>query len=361
MPARHRLLIGLGTLTVGLVVAEPGAGAGPPSRAGAGAAGGGACTTYFVASVRRGPHAATDYAGVLTARLDARGRFRGGSFVPLEGGRVAVAGRTHGRGISLVLRTGQGTLAGTGSVRGSLARCVGTLQGRLRGPGRRDRGSWLATTGQTLQLPGGAVLFTSAETSNHPNPQVVYRAPNLGPATVYAGAMNTTGNLDGPRLAARMNRPSGLGYDADRSLVYVADVSNASIRRLDLNSGQLTTTIRSSDVVAAARAAGYPGVTGWEPQGVGVVAGASGALLIADVRNYVIWRYNPATLAFKLFAGLPGAAGHAGGSDRAVRFSAPQQIMVGGDGLIAVAEPTAQRVRLRDPGSGSWSTIGVCC
>ncbi len=361
MPARHRLLIGLGIVTVGLVGAEPGAGAGLPARAGARAAGGVACTTYFVASVRRGPDAGTDYAGVLTARLDARGRFRGGSFAPLEGGRVAVDGRTHGRGIRLALRTGRGALAGTGSVRGSLARCVGTMQGRLRGPGRLDRGSWLATTGQTLQLPGGAVLFTSAETGNHPNPQVVYRAPDLGAATVYAGALTTAGNLDGPRLAARMNRPSGLGYDAGRSLVYVADVSNASIRRLDLNTGQLTTTLRSSDVVAAAHAAGYPGVTGWEPQGVAVVAGGSGAVLIADVRNYVIWRYNPATLALKLFAGLPGASGRADGGDTSVRFSAPQQIVVGGDGLVAVAEPTAQRVRLRDPGSGTWSTIGVCC
>ncbi|HEU0318168.1 MAG TPA: hypothetical protein VFR49_12605, partial [Solirubrobacteraceae bacterium] len=230
----------LPVLAVGLAAAgsSPAAGAGrrPPARASAASA----CSTYFVASVRRGPHAGSDYGGVLTMRLDAAGRFRGGSFASLQGGRVAVAGSSRGRGISLTLRTPSGRLLGTGSVRGSLAHCVGRMQGQLAGPGRADRGSWLATTGQSLQLPNGMVVITSAETPNHPNPQVVYIAPSLGAASVYAGALNTPGNLDGQRLAARLNRPSGLAYDAARSLIYVADVSNGSIRRLDMGSGQLT-------------------------------------------------------------------------------------------------------------------------
>jgi hypothetical protein len=361
MSTRTRPLAALGAvgvLATGLGVAGAAAGA---SRARAPVAAASTCTTYFVASVRRGAHAGRDYAGVLTTRLDASGRFRGGSFVALQGGTVAVSGAAHGRGVSLSLRTGAGTLSGTGSVHGSLAYCVGTMQGRLRGPGRADRGSWLATTGQTLQLPGGVLLLTSAETNNKPNPQVLYKLPASGAATVYAGALNIAGNVDGQRQAARMNRPSGLGYDGDRSLVYVADVSNASIRRLDMNGGQVTTVLRSSDVVAAAHAAGYPAVSGWEPQGVAVVSGGSGALLIADVRNYVIWRYNPSTSQLKLYAGQPGLSGHADGSDTAVRFSAPQQITVSSDGLVAVVEPASQRLRLRDPGTGAWSTIGVCC
>jgi len=35
---------------------------------------------------------------------------------------------------------------------------------------------------------------------------------------------------------------------------------------------------------------------------------------------------------------------------------------VSSDGLVAIAEPTANRVRLREPtANGSWSTVGVCC
>lgn len=358
MITRSRLFAGLGALTAGLATVA--AAAGPPPLAAAAHTklqAGSACSTYFVASVRRGPHLGVDYAGVLTARLDGSGRFRGGAFVALAGGRVAVSGSVHGRGVRLSLRTHDGLLTGTGSVRGSLAHCVGTMQGSLSGPGRRDRGSWLATTGQTVSLPNGDTLFTGAETGNHPNPQVVYRIVGIGSANVYAGGFNLPGNVDGQRLSARMNRPSGLGYDSARSLLYVADVSNAEIRRLDMNGGQVTTVLRTSDVVAAAHALGYAGVTGWEPQGVAVIGG--GAVLVADVRNFVIWRFNPATLQLKLYAGLPGSSGNSDGLDTVVRFSAPQQIVTSSDGLVAVAEPTTNRVRLRDPGSGRWSTVGV--
>ncbi|MEA2302050.1 MAG: hypothetical protein QOE44_2585 [Solirubrobacteraceae bacterium] len=355
MPRSTRVLTAVAlAAATGLI----GAGASPAAPA----AGGSTCSTYFVASVLRGPRAGKDYAGILTLGLDRRGRLVRGSFVSLQGRRVSVKSAVRGGAISLTLATRDGSLIGTGTVEGSLRHCVGRMRGALRGPGRLDRGSWLATTGQTLDLPGGVRLFTSAETSNQPNPQVIFRTDGVSPATVFAGGLNTPGNLDGPRRSARMNRPSGLAYDAARSLVYVADVSNASIRRLDMSTGQVTTTLRASDVVAGAHAAGYGGVTGWEPQGVAVAAGGGGALLIADVRNFVIWRYNPTTLALKLFAGLPGSSGRADGSDTGVRFTAPQQITVdASNGLVVVSEPASQRVRLRDPGNGTWSTIGVCC
>lgn len=320
------------------------------------------CAMFFVASVRRGPHKGHDYAGALTLALDRAGRLRRGTFVPATGGRpVAVTGSVQGRSISLSVPTPDGTLHGTGKIHSTVERCIGTLRGSLKGPARRSSGDWLATTGQTIQLPSGAILFTGAETAGYSNPQVVYKAPPNSGASVFAGALNTPGNVDAQRLAARMNRPSGLAYDAPRNLVYVADVSNASIRRMDMGSNLVTTVLRASDVVAGARALGYTNVTGWEPHGVALAAGGGGALLISDVRNYVIWKYQPSTLQLKLFAGQPGLSGNNDGSDTAVRFTAPQQIMVSSDGLVGVGEPTTNRVRLRDPGNGRWSTIGVCC
>ncbi|MCA1689353.1 MAG: hypothetical protein LC720_02585, partial [Actinobacteria bacterium] len=277
--------------TAGLTGADSSPGAVPASPPAPSPAAASTCSTFFVASVARGPRAGKDYRGLLSLGLDRRGRLVRSSFVSVAGRRVGATGSVRGRTIRLTLATRDGKLIGTGTVAGSLTHCVGRMRGALRGPGRLDRGSWLATTGQTLDLPGGVHLFTSAETSNQPNPQVIFRTDGVSPATVFAGGLNTPGNLDGPRRSARMNRPSGLAYDAARSLVYVADVSNASIRRLDLSTGQVTTVLRASDVVAGAQAAGYPGVTGWEPQGVAVVAGGGGALLVTDARNYVIWRY----------------------------------------------------------------------
>lgn len=239
-----------------------------------------------------------------------------------------MTGSSHRRAISFSLRTPAGMLHGTGAVQGSLRYCAGRMLSKLKGPGRSNRGGWLATTGQTIKLPGDVTLFTGAETANTANPQVVYKVQGLnGPAGVLAGGLNIAGNVDGARLAARMNRPSGLGYDESRSLVYVADVSNASIRRLDMTTNQVTTLLTQSAAVAAARALGYTSVTGWEPQGVAV----SGSALLID------------------------------GLDTAVRFSAPQQIVAQANGLVFVAEPTKNRIRMREPSSGRWSTLGVCC
>jgi DNA-binding beta-propeller fold protein YncE len=151
--------------------------------------------------------------------------------------------------------------------------------------------------------------------------------------------------------------PGGIAFDAASSTLYVADVGNATIRRIVLGSGQMTTTLRASAAVAAAQAAGYPAVTGWEPQGVAV--GSGGAVFITDARNYVVWKYSPATQQLKLLAGRPGTPGNADGSDTAVRFTGPQRITVSSNGLISVADVISQRVRLRD--NGTWSTLSSCC
>jgi hypothetical protein len=348
------------TSVVALVGVGP---ASAPARSQVARSGGSTCTAYFVASVLRGPDAGVDRGGLLSVGLDRRGRVTRASFTSLGGRRVGVVLGTSGHEIRLTIATPRGSVVGGGRVDGSLARCVGRMTGQLTGPRRGDTGSWLATTGQTLQLPNGSILATASETANHPNPQVVYRATDLNsPLTVFAGGLNTPGNIDGQRLAARMNRPAGLAYDASRSVVYIADVSNGSIRSLNMGTNQVATTLRLADFVAAAHALGYGGVSGWEPQGVTMSPGGGGAILITDARNYAVWKYNSMTTQLRLFAGLPGASGHADGSDTAVRFTAPQQITVSSDGLVAVAEPTANRVRLREPtANGSWSTIGVCC
>jgi sugar lactone lactonase YvrE len=244
-------------------------------------------------------------------------------------------------------------LHGAGAVSGRLRPCVARMTGALRGPGARDRGDWLAASGQTVQLPDGSLYLTA------PSTHVMYRADNAlsAPSKVFAGAVSTPGNIDGPRLSARMNMPGGLAFDPASSTLYSADVGNAEIRRLVLGSGQMTTLLRPSAAVAAAQAAGYPNVTGWEPQGVAV--GSGGAVFITDARNYVVWKYSSATQQLKLLAGRPGTPGNADGSDTAVRFSGPQQIKVSPEGLIQVVDVVSQRLRFRD--NGTWSTLSACC
>jgi hypothetical protein len=309
------------------------------------------CSMYFVASVRKGPRAGTDYEGVLALKLDRRGRFRRGSFRPLRGGRVKVKGSSRGRAIAFSFPTRRGKLRGTGTVNGRLGLCLGIMEGGLRGPGRRNRGDWLAASQQSIQLSGGALLLSA------PASHVIYRKPDFfGAATVFVGALNTAGNIDGQRLSARLNMPSGMDQDAVRSLIYVADVGNASIRRLNQSTGQVTTLLRSGDAAAAALAAGFGGVTGWEPHGVGVDTG--GNLFISDARNHVIWFYNITTLKLKLLAGRPGSPGAADGIGTAARFKGPQNVGMAPDRTIANVVDALNCVVRQVTKTGAVATIG---
>jgi flagellar basal body rod protein FlgC len=76
-------------------------------------------------------------------------------------------------------------------------------------------------------------------------------------------------------------------------------------------------------------------------------------------RKQVILESTAATQFRQLLAGRPGTPGNADGSDTAVRFTGPQQIMVSSTGLISVADVISQRVRFRD--NGTWSTLSSCC
>jgi hypothetical protein len=285
--------------------------------------------------------------------LDASGRLTHGTLQLIHGGSLRVQRIRTSRDVGFRVVTRAGVLLGIGGVNGRLRPCVGRMTGALKGPGRRDRGDWLASSGQTIELPDGSLFITA------PSSHVLYRADNAlsAPSRVFAGAVNTLGNIDGPRLQARMNMPGGIAFDSASSTLYVADVGNATIRRLVLGSGQMTTALRPSAAVAAAQAAGYPAVTGWEPQAVAV--GSGGAVFITDARNYVVWKYSPATQQLKLLAGRPGTPGNTDGSDTAVRFTGPQRITVSSNGLISVADVISQRLRLRD--NGTWSTLSSCC
>lgn len=307
------------------------------------------CSMYFVASVRQGPLAGTNYEGLLTLRLDAHGRVRGGSFDLLDGQRVEIAAKSHDGVVKLTIRTADGKLTGKGPIVADLGLCLGTMEGSLKGPRPHSRGDWLAASSQTIQLSGGALLMSS------PTSHVLYRLPFGSPAVVFAGVLNAPGNVDGPRLSARFNMPSGIDQDAVRSLIYIADVGNAAIRRINQSTGQVSTILRAGDAVTAAAAAGFS-VTGWEPHGVGV--DNVGNLFISDPRNQVVWYYNATTLRLRLLAGLPGSPGLRDGVGTAARFNGPDTIAMSPDRTVANLVDTVTCVVRQVTKTGQVATIG---
>ncbi len=123
-----------------------------------------------------------------------------------------------------------------------------------------------------------------------------------GQVTTLAGVANDSGDADGIGLA-RLDRPRGLWGDGLGHL-YVSEVGNHAIRKVDLATGEVSTL------------AGLKGTSGFA-DGVGTAArfffpnaifGHGGYLYIVDDRNHVIRRMDIDSLEVESFAGWAGNA-----------------------------------------------------
>lgn len=121
---------------------------------------------------------------------------------------------------------------------------------------------------------------------------------------VGTGAKGYTGD-GGPALQATLNLPHELRFDTAGNL-YIADMGNDAVRRVDLKTGIITT-------IAGNRHKGYTGDGGPADQASlssphSIQFGPDGSLYICDVVNNAIRRVDPKTNLITTIAGT-GAAG----------------------------------------------------
>jgi DNA-binding beta-propeller fold protein YncE len=146
-----------------------------------------------------------------------------------------------------------------------------------------------------------------------------------------------------------------MGQDASRNVIYVVDVGNRTVRRLDQGTGQMTTMLRATDAMTAATAAGFS-ITGWEPHGV--AANNEGIVYVSDAGNHVVWQYNANTGKLKLLAGRPGQPGRADGVGTAARFKVPGRMGISPDGQIANLVDTGNCLVRQISRNGTVASIG---
>ncbi|GAB6392971.1 MAG: NHL repeat-containing protein [Treponematales bacterium] len=154
--------------------------------------------------------------------------------------------------------------------------------------------------------------------------------------TSLAGT-TSAGYAEGTGTAVRFSAPQGIAVDASGN-IYVADTGNNRIRKIT-SSGVVST-------IAGSRTAGYGDGTGtaaWFSAPQGIALDASGNIYVADTGNNRIRKITPERVVTSL-AGTT-SAGYAEGTGTAVRFSAPQGIVIDNAGAIYVSDTNNNRIR----------------
>jgi sugar lactone lactonase YvrE len=206
---------------------------------------------------------------------------------------------------------------------------VTTLAGMVGNSGSADG----AGTTTTFEGPEGIAVDSAGNifVGDGGNFTVRKVSPS-GDTMTVAGTAGSSGSADGIAAAARFNTPAGLAVDASGD-VYVADINNNSIRKIDA-SGLVSTvagsavTTGSADGFAQDASFNYPAYVAVDP---------SGNFFVTDTRNDTVRKITSAGVV-TTFAGLAGQVGSADGTGAAARFDQPEGIAVDSGGNVFVAD-----------------------
>ena len=231
---------------------------------------------------------------------------------------------------------------------GSLVRAGAALcLGLVLGPGPARVGAqMIATVGPPLLLPTGVAFdgqgnLYIAETSH----QVVRRVDGAGVLTTVAGTgVQGFSGDDGLATAARLDSPAGVAVDAAGNL-YIADSHNQRVRRVDAGTGVMTTVAGTGVASFAGDGGAAAGARLDLPEALAMDAG--GDLYVADVGNHRVRRVDAGTGMISTVAGsgIQGFSGD-GGLATAAAIDSPGGLAVDGAGNLYIADTHNQRVRV---------------
>jgi hypothetical protein len=143
------------------------------------------------------------------------------------------------------------------------------------------------------------------------------------------------GAVDGPGLSASFNEP--VGITGDGANLYVVDRTNHAIRRIRLSDNAVTTLAGEKEVPWDGSPSTYDNIVGTSahftnPYGIVVV---DNSLYVTDSDNHTIRRIDRNSGEVSTFAGLPGVPGPDDGTGTAARFQWPKGIASDGVSLYA--------------------------
>jgi DNA-binding beta-propeller fold protein YncE len=143
-----------------------------------------------------------------------------------------------------------------------------------------------------------------------------------GAVTLLAGYPGHLGSTDGTGTGALFNQPVGLAIDDSGTYLYVADLQNSTIRRVEIATGMVTTIAgkagynHSADGVGTAASFNRP----W------AITLRGTSLYIADTMSHIIRKLDLATNEVTTVAGTVGVPGYDNGTGTGSKFNWPRGI-----------------------------------
>ena len=159
----------------------------------------------------------------------------------------------------------------------------------------------------------------------------------------------------GPAAGAHLSEPFMCAFDTDGNL-YIAEATNHCIRRVDVDSGVITTIAGTGDQGYSGDGGPATGATFNQPYSLQV--DSNGGVYVVDRLNYVIRKVDAATGIVTTVAGT-GEAGYGGdgGPGTMAQFREPNDCFLDGSGGLFIADIQDQRIRRLDLASGIITTF----
>lgn len=171
-----------------------------------------------------------------------------------------------------------------------------------------------------------------------------------GEVTTLAGTAGTSGSADGIGTAAQFKYPRGITNDGTN--LYLSDTQNHTIRKIVIATGEVSTLAGTANSFGSDNGTGS-NAKFFYPTGITCVGSN---LYVADMINYTIRKVEIATGVVTTLAGLPNNSGPSDGTGSLARFNVPQAITSDGTNLF-VADSGNHAIRKIEISTGVVTTL----
>jgi len=174
-----------------------------------------------------------------------------------------------------------------------------------------------------------------------PTFHVIWRVNSAGQASIFAGSAGNPGVTDGALNTARFSNPTGLATDS--SAIYVMSGLGNTIRKIDLNTNNVTTIAGTGTSGASDNVLGTSATLNNPYRG----CVSSGYLFFSDKNNHAIRKLNLSTTEVSSFVGTYSTKGAVDGVGTSALVSSPSGLVCSNN-LIYFADSGNHSIRKID-------------